>query len=278
MNHQETLAGGFDTQQILSLGQLVALAYSLFDNDESASNPNYPTPFLTGYTPIANLQACDKPGSSQRVFYGHLCRLKASPGVLVLSVRGTSDFQEAIDDLKFFKEPYSSDPTYGEVEVGFKEIFATACVSTPGNSATTPLCSYLATMQPITELVVVGHSLGSSIATLIAFEVAIKTLAQQMKLLTFASPRTGDRFFSKAFDSLVSHSLRIVNKPDEVPRVPPEFLGYQHVETKYQIDSKVYPDLKQSLLCYHSLGTYLHVLSNGDLGAAPNCVQEPVQP
>jgi len=51
---------------------MVHIAYRLFDNESSSYNPDFPQPFLSGYTPLANLTTRDKVNSSKTEFYGHI--------------------------------------------------------------------------------------------------------------------------------------------------------------------------------------------------------------
>ncbi|KAK0411958.1 hypothetical protein QR680_005944 [Steinernema hermaphroditum] len=78
---------------------------------------------------------------------------------------------------------------------------------------------------------VTGHSLGGAMATLAAGYLVKTGLVDddQLKLITFGQPRTGDEAFAKAHDSQISYTFRVVHKKDIVPHLPPEkFEGYYH--------------------------------------------------
>jgi len=115
-------------------------------------------------------------------------------------------------------------------------------------------------MQGVDKIIVVGHSLGSSLATLVAFDSIESGYAKSVQLLTYASPYTGDKTFVKAFESRILDSVRVVNKHDVVPKVPPPLFGYRHIWNKLEVNSYDNAGIKKSIACYHSLLTYLHML------------------
>jgi hypothetical protein len=77
-------------------------------------------------------------------------------------------------------------------------------------------------------------------------------------LCTFASPRVGDTAFANAFNALGLTSWRIVNVPDLVPKLPPEFFGFSHVDALQSYDST--GGIRPSLTCCHAMSTYLSLL------------------
>lgn len=274
----EQAAGlGFSKSEMLQLGGLVNVAYVIFNKqlEDKKNNPNppFPSPFFSGFTPIVNLQAVDNIHRSTKEFYGHLSWLgPAQDGTLVISIRGTSDVQEWIDDAKFELVKYNDNKEFGRVELGFKEIVSSFTVSTPNEEGFTLLDNFMNGYKgKVKRIFVVGHSLGSSLATLVAFDADVSGYADQVQLLTFASPLTGDAKFVKVFQSRIKDSIRVVNKPDIVPRVPPPLFGYRHIWRELEIDS--YPDkrINHSIVCYHSLLTYLYVLNGGTSELAKGC-------
>ncbi|WP_189401492.1 lipase family protein [Arenicella chitinivorans] len=259
---EQTSTVGFELSEVLQLGQLVESAYALFH--EAQSNPSPAAPKLAGYRPLANLSGRDDPKSSKREFYGHLLEPLNTPNSLIISVRGTSDAQEWLDDIKFEHRRFSGDPNLGHVELGFKEIYHSFAVHDFGTTDGISIEQYLRHRPDLNQVTLVGHSLGSSLATLLALDIKIKRPNTQVRLLTFASPRTGDNQFSDAFQRHIPNSLRIVNKPDLVPRVPPRAFKFLHIWHESQINSRPLSHIKNSVTCYHSLNTYLHVLTHNN--------------
>jgi hypothetical protein len=90
-----------------------------------------------------------------------------------------------------------------------------------------PISSWIESVG-VPRLVVTGHSLGAAMATLLA---AIRPGAE---LVTFGSPRAGDAAFAAAFAGRPVR--RYVDCTDKVTMVPPELVGYRHVEGEIYID------------------------------------------
>lgn len=73
------------------------------------------------------------------------------------------------------------------------------------------------------EILVTGHSLGAALATLAFIGL------EGHHLVTFGSPRIGDKKFARWFNA--EHrglAIRFVNNNDIVPRTPPYLTGYRH--------------------------------------------------
>ena len=277
INFEQASKHGFHKTKIIQLGQLVNVAYQIFDGQRAAKenhpSPAFPEPFLSGFTPLVNLQGVDNVHRTTKEFYGHVSRLDSAPTTIVVSIRGTSDAQEWIDDVKVDLVSYSGNPEFGRVELGFKEILNSLTTAAPSSTEFAALDDYLASLENVDRIIVVGHSLGSSVATLAAFKFKLAKLASDVQLLTFASPRTGDHEFVEAFEKVIKDSVRVVNKPDLVPRVPPKILAYRHIWRELEIDSKQDKSIKHSVVCFHSLLSYLHILDN-DIQVAESCVAD----
>jgi len=266
----DTANFGFTKSEIVNLGRLILIDYALFEGAESNANPKFPiassfprdADLLKLFTPIANLQGKDKAGSQTKEFYGHIWRSSDSSKTLVISVRGTSDAQEWVDDVKFELVPFSDNATDGRVALGFSEIFSSFTLATPDSASVVSLNDYLESLHDIETLIVVGHSLGSSLATLTAYSATQKVVSASVKSLTFASPLTGDPVFVDAYHSNIVDGIRIVNQPDIVPRLPLPEMGYQHVWHEIEVSSFEQAEIVNSVACYHSLNTYLHLLDS----------------
>ena len=83
-----------------------------------------------------------------------------------------------------------------------------------------------------------GHSLGAALATLLALDVG-STGHDSVELVTWASPRVGDKAFCDAFAKHVSDVARFTCGADVVPRLPPEKLGFEHVCPEMRLDAWV---------------------------------------
>jgi triacylglycerol lipase len=127
----------------------------------------------------------------------------------------------------------------GLVEQGFSTVYATV------RDAIVAEVNTLAGSSSLTTLYVTGHSLGASLATLAAPDLARATRFTAPVLYNFASPRTGDPVFASLVDALPT-SWRVVNTNDEVPKLPPavafvlengqqKLFFYEHIDSEYDV-------------------------------------------
>ncbi|CAO4382462.1 unnamed protein product [Caenorhabditis nigoni] len=79
------------------------------------------------------------------------------------------------------------------------------------------------------DVIFTGHSLGGSLAALSAFESILTNVRNesQVKVVTLAEPRTGNRKFAKNFDKSVKYSFRIINGIDVLAHLPPCHKDYR---------------------------------------------------
>ena len=262
-------------------GGFVAAAYAMYNSAPTILHPPPSTDFPAGYTLSAWVQMQDFIlDSLAPVFYGFIAHSNQPPDQAVLAIRGTSNGVEWWDDANSLGMTPFPVQNCGNVGLGFEKIYATMEVVEAQPAATThaslrsvgsfaaQVAEHLkrrararATASPAASpppIAVVGHSLGAALATYYAAENALVHKIQNPGLWTFASPKVGDQGFVDAFNRLGLTSWRIVNKQDIVPYLPPG-LFYQHVDTEelYDFDGVVQP----SFGCWHSLSTYLHLLS-----------------
>jgi acyl-CoA synthetase (AMP-forming)/AMP-acid ligase II len=134
---------------------------------------------------------------------------------------------------------------------------------------------------------VTGHSLGSALATLSAYDLAEtgaittpKGKKAWVTVFSFSGPRVGNGRFKERFEQgLGLKALRVVNMHDPVPKVPGMFFNervheivkkwgerlpwsYSHVGVELALDHKRSPFLKETNDpgCFHNLEAHLHLL------------------
>ncbi|CAD5218413.1 unnamed protein product [Bursaphelenchus okinawaensis] len=98
--------------------------------------------------------------------------------------------------------------------------------------------------NPHYEVLVTGHSLGGAMASIAAMDLVhmAKVPSEQVKLVTFGQPRTGDQKFAEDHDRLIPHTYRITHGRDIVPHVPPVgFEGYNHHTSEVWYNNNMLP-------------------------------------
>jgi triacylglycerol lipase len=281
-------------------GAFITAAYQMHGIDPDNPTPA-PLPLPSSFKFVAWIQMKDFiVASGDWAFYGLLAQSTEDLDKFVLAIRGTSNPEEWWDDLTSVVPAPWIGP--GLVGFGFNRIyqtlriidlpptptlggmalpvpvqagsFAEQVVATVRRHAAAARPAAIATAAPpIRTIAVTGHSLGAALATLYVAEHAHKAGAgtlldglQVSTLCTFASPRTGDPTFARAFDALPVTSWRVVNELDVVPKLP--VIGFEHVDQLQQYNSGWM--VRWSPTCWHSLTTYLHLL-DPKLPLAPEC-------
>lgn len=209
----------------------------------------------------------------QRVFYGLVLEAKATPGKFAAVIRGTAGAVEWGEDAEGF-------PTVarfpGLVEAGFIGIGDTFAFRAPG-SEDMPLIAGLRALAQGGALTVAGHSLGSALATYIAYEAAL-ALPGRVALRVFASPHPGNSIFTLAVGAVVPDHVHYRNPRDIVPRVPIS-LGYAHLPNTVDLQPVIGAlEIKDSWSCSHHLLSYIALLDPSALAEAASAQNQPYLP
>ncbi|KAF8765752.1 hypothetical protein HU200_008259 [Digitaria exilis] len=160
------------------------------------------------------------------------------------------------------------------------------------------LVTRYAAMGEDVSITVTGHSLGSALAMLSAYDIAESkanvvaavagdddgrtVVAAPVCVYSFAGPRVGNAAFRRRFEELGVKALRVVNVHDNVTRMPGILLNegapepvrrvaermlrvpwcYSHIGVELALDHKRSPFLKDTLdpACYHDLEAHLHLI------------------
>ena len=270
-----------NVQSAINAGLFVEFVYSNW----SQANPR---PNLNGMTVVTDSGTDVIPGTKYTVIktiYANdlatdispLCADYITMGIVAatadlssiyIAIRGTENIWEWVQDFKFMPRTFPRVDGAGLTDDGFTDMYLSFSFA-PAASQT--FISDLAALVPAnSKVTIAGHSLGSSLATLLALDMAANTKIP-VALYTLASPRDGDHSFEKLFNQIVPDAYRIANRLDIVPKTPPPLL-YVHVGD--ETDLIPGPEVKFDLACEHATTTYFNMLAKL---INPSQTQYPIQ-
>ncbi len=204
----------------------------------------------------------------QRLYYGYVARRRAGPASWTVGVRGTAGIVEWIIDGQFLPQ---SHPRGGgiEVEHGFWSIYETMqLVELDGRLKNTDAAAGISTLVGADDVMVVGHSLGSALATYLCFDLE-RHLGKQVAACLFASPRTGNDAWVNAVAAALQYRCTVYNYLlDLVPRLPSR-PGYSTVRNAVvllpktaEAGVKVEVRSHHHVLCYAAMLSYATFLAH----------------
>ena len=197
----------------------------------------------------------------QRLYYGYVARSKVDPTSWTVGVRGTEGIVEWIIDGQFLPQ---SHPRGGgiEVEHGFWSIYETLQLVEPdGQLKNADAAAGISALVGSDEVTVVGHSLGSALATYLCFDLE-RHLGKQVRACLFASPRTGNDAWVDAVAATLQDRCTVFNYLlDLVPHLPSR-PGYSTVRNELVIlPSTAEAGVKVEVRSHHHVLCYAAMLS-----------------
>lgn len=216
-----------------------------------------------------------RPGPD-RVRYGYLARNDENKNLFAAVIRGTDHAEEWIDDFDFFSA--SKPPLPGRVESGFADIYFSMEYWSLSDPSAAPVKLSEGIEQAIgsADVLVLGHSLGATLAEALAFELADRTClgADRVGAIMFASPKLGDADFVAGFQRQLANYQVMNYEQDVVPLVPP--VDVTHVTIYHTLPNcTVITDQSATAViksndkgCCHHLIDYIAMLSPSVYSAA----------
>jgi hypothetical protein len=177
-----------------------------------------------------------RPGPDRRR-YGYLAKSKTT-NTYVAVIRGTDGAEEWIDDFVFFAG--QRPPFPGRVETGFIDIYLSMQYRPLGGAAPgTPFPQSLKDAVGDGDALVLGHSLGATLAEALAYQLSDGGCLGPGRVgaIMFASPKLGDADFIAGFDARVSNYIVINYEQDVVPLVPP--IDVTHLDIYHTLPSNM---------------------------------------
>ncbi|HIK19233.1 MAG TPA: DUF2974 domain-containing protein [Leptolyngbyaceae cyanobacterium M33_DOE_097] len=180
-----------------------------------------------------------------------------SPEHSLIVFRGTQRITEWIQNILAQQNNYSELSPFqyiGRVHRGFATIYG---------SIAKPTIEAVQKLDLKRPIYITGHSLGASIATLAAMDIAMRVpeARNQLRLYTYASPRVGDPIFAQQHSRLVPNSYRVVNVADAIPLAPPTFTGnlsFAHVGQPW-----TFMNYSGDIAPSHFISTYRQAIDKG---------------
>lgn len=271
--------------QAAALGRLSIYAMDMLNaGNRSASTPpkvQPPTNPLTnaltppvdpriaaeGYELVAYIAAHDAmldgnkfvvPGAE--AYYGFVAKAATPQGPerFVVVIRGTQGILEWIEDAEFCPTPHPRVPG-GTVEQGFWGIYSTMRLLDLDGEELGP--NFLMGLKAVigrNQATVIGHSLGSALATYLTYDLAVSNC--NVRACLFASPQTGNDVFVQAFDKAVPEYRLFNYVLDLVPRAPME-LGYETLARVTVLQpATAEASIRFSVFCNHHVVCYCAML------------------
>lgn len=115
------------------------------------------------------------------------------------------------------------------------------------------------------EIMITGHSMGGAMAAFCGLDLVVNYKIHNVQVMTFGQPRIGNTAFSSRYSKLVPNTIRVTNKHDIVPHLPPY---YPH------LTQKTYHHFPREVWLYDSgFGSLIYPVEKvcDDSGEDPDC-------
>ena len=214
----------FDLDTAIELMFLSIEAYQMLADSEDGTTFTLPDPYDL-IIQILTPESFTSEGFAEEV---PIAFIATKDDNIYVVFRGTKTISEWITDATFPFVDYI-DPGGGMTEEGFTdfyESFAGLIISE---------VQKLKDQGGFNNLYITGHSLGGALVGVSTPDLLMKTGFENPISYSFASPRVGNSDYKTYFDAFGLDSWRVFNTNDLVPMLPPELLGYTHVDTGFPI-------------------------------------------
>jgi hypothetical protein len=226
----KTIMARLNDPQAAQYALLVMCAEDMYDALPDANKANQAPPidpritanwtivgFITAVDALIDAQTI---GLGTRFYYGFLAYSNTDKSKYVAVIRGTANPSEWIEDVEFIPKPAPASMG-GTIEDGFFSIYRSMNYTTVGSTVLQPVVDGIAAAVGANQLTVLGHSLGSALATYLSFDLSIsEQLQNPLSARMFASPRAGDVTFARNYDAKVGDYIVYDYVLDIVPKVP----------------------------------------------------------
>jgi len=214
--------------------------------------------FISGRDALLDTQSV---GIGVPLFYGFLAYRNTINTQYVAVIRGTDNGIEWIEDVEFLPVDAGA-PIPGKVENGFYSIYLSMSYTPLAQGGTgQPVAAGIAAAVGQNQLTIVGHSLGSALATYLTLDLATKTpLKANLSACMIASPHAGNAVYGQYFAQNVA-TYKVYNySHDVVPKVP-LFFDYQPLPGAMEFAPQdAQATIRHTLGCNHHAACYAAML------------------
>ncbi|WP_264328645.1 lipase family protein [Wolbachia endosymbiont (group A) of Andrena hattorfiana] len=173
---------------------------------------------------------------------------------VTIAYRGTCNSYDFKRDVEIpLIRQYELLPKGGKIHLGFYSVFENSWESLYG------ILKGYANDQGLEirdlKINLTGHSMGGAVANIAALCLSVTEDAKDLHIATFGAPRVFNRNAAKVCNELFGRkTIRVVNRSDSIPSLPPNFMGYKHVGKQLKIGRHSVPALHDHKLeVYHDL-------------------------
>lgn len=148
------------------------------------------------------------------------CYIFHNSKVIDICFKGTSNYDDVCINMDFCLKSYISDDI--KIHKGFLNKYL---------SIKSRVFNYIKEIiknNEIEEICLNGHSSGGAIANIASIDISNLYKDKVIKCITFGAPKIGNKRFIEEYNSKVRLSLRIINKNDIIPFLPPLPYIYNH--------------------------------------------------
>ncbi|WP_353270843.1 lipase family protein [Wolbachia endosymbiont (group A) of Hedychridium roseum] len=173
---------------------------------------------------------------------------------VTIAYRGTCNSYDFKRDVEIpLIRQYELLPKGGKIHLGFYSVFENSWESLYG------ILKGYANDQGLEirdlKINLTGHSMGGAVANIAALCLSVTEDAKDLHIATFGAPRVFNRNAAKVCNELFGRkTIRVVDRSDSIPSLPPNFMGYKHVGKQLKIGRHSVPALHDHKLeVYHDL-------------------------
>ncbi len=145
---------------------------------------------------------------------------------------GTNDLKDAILDLLFMKRRYPYDNKESRIRIHSGFFIAYNNVDIRNK------IHLIVNRTESKKVFISGHSLGGAIAILCAVDLQYNFEELDIQVITFGSPRVGNKYFVESYNRRVPNTTRVCFKYDLVTMLPFKLCGYKHSGKKFIVDKR----------------------------------------